>query len=117
VSRKVFIVGVGMTKFEKPFSRGWDYPDMVKESGSKAFADAGSAEDIEQVAAGYCYGTRPRPAGLLRAGDDRGPGLQRQQQLRDRLDCDFMIKQFIEGGIIDACWRWASRRWRRGRSG
>ncbi|MDT5125787.1 MAG: acetyl-CoA acyltransferase, partial [Mycobacterium sp.] len=39
---KVFVVGVGMTKFEKPGRReGWDYPQMAKESGTKALADAG----------------------------------------------------------------------------
>lgn len=30
---KVFVIGVGMTKFCKPGSRDWDYPDMVKEAG------------------------------------------------------------------------------------
>ena len=39
---RVYVVGVGMTKFEKPGSReGWDYPDMARESGTKALADAG----------------------------------------------------------------------------
>ena len=46
-----------MTKFEKPFSRDWDYPDMVKEAGTKAFEDSGlTIQDIEQAAVGYCYG-------------------------------------------------------------
>lgn len=36
MGRKVYVVGVGMTKFEKPGSRAWDYPDMAKESGTKA---------------------------------------------------------------------------------
>ena len=40
MGRKVFVVGVGMTKFEKPGSREWDYPDMVKEAGTKALEDA-----------------------------------------------------------------------------
>ena len=34
----VYVVGVGMTKFEKPGSRDWDYPDMAKEAGTKALA-------------------------------------------------------------------------------
>ena len=42
---KVFVVGVGMTKFEKPFSKEWDYPDMAKEAGEMALADAGIAYD------------------------------------------------------------------------
>src|SRR5512135_3373986 len=57
MSRKVFVIGVGMTKFEKPGSRNWDYPDMAKEAGEKALADAGIPySEIEQVAVGYCYG-------------------------------------------------------------
>jgi acetyl-CoA acetyltransferase len=57
--RKVYVVGVGMTKFEKPGRReGWDYPDMVKEAGTKALLDAGIAYNtIQQVTVGYVYGT------------------------------------------------------------
>jgi acetyl-CoA acyltransferase len=57
MSRKVYVVGVGMTKFEKPGSKAWDYPDMAKEAGSRALADAGIAFDqVEQACVGYCYG-------------------------------------------------------------
>jgi acetyl-CoA acetyltransferase len=58
MGRKVFVVGVGMTKFEKPGSReGWDYPDMAKEAGEKALADAGIPyAEVEQAVVGYCYG-------------------------------------------------------------
>ena len=57
MSSRAFVIGVGMTKFEKPGRREWDYPDMVEESGTKALADAGIAYDeIDQVYAGYCYG-------------------------------------------------------------
>ena len=38
---KAYIVGVGMTKFEKPESRDWQYWDMAKEAGTQALADAG----------------------------------------------------------------------------
>jgi acetyl-CoA acyltransferase len=54
---KVFVVGVGMTKFEKPGSREWDYPDMARESGTKALEDAGvDYREIEQAYVGYVYG-------------------------------------------------------------
>ena len=54
---KVFVVGVGMTRFEKPGSRDWDYPDMVKESGTNALEDAGIPYgEVEQAVAAYCYG-------------------------------------------------------------
>ncbi len=54
---RVFVVGVGMTKFEKPGSREWDYPDMARESGTKALEDAGvDYREIEQAYVGYVYG-------------------------------------------------------------
>lgn len=54
---RVFVIGVGMTKFEKPARRDWDYPDMARESVTAALADAGIGYDqIERVFAGYCYG-------------------------------------------------------------
>lgn len=55
---KVYVVGVGMTKFEKPGRReGWDYPDMARESGTNALADAGIAyRDVQQAFVGYVYG-------------------------------------------------------------
>ncbi|HNJ79815.1 MAG TPA: beta-ketoacyl synthase N-terminal-like domain-containing protein, partial [Marmoricola sp.] len=58
MSNRVFVIGVGMTKFEKPGRReGWDYPQMVKESGTKALADAGvEYAAIQQAFVGYVYG-------------------------------------------------------------
>lgn len=54
---RVFLIGVGMTKFEKPARRDWDYPDMARESVTAALADTGIGYDqIERVTAGYCYG-------------------------------------------------------------
>jgi acetyl-CoA acetyltransferase len=57
MSSKVYVIGVGMTKFEKPGSRAWDYPDMAKEAGTKALEDAGIPYDeVEQAVVGYVYG-------------------------------------------------------------
>jgi acetyl-CoA acyltransferase len=55
---RVFIVGVGMTKFEKPGVRlDWDYPDMAKEAGTKALEDAGIGFDlIDEAHVGFMYG-------------------------------------------------------------
>jgi acetyl-CoA acetyltransferase len=55
---RVFVVGVGMTKFEKPGRReGWDYPDMARESGTKALEDAGlDFDQVEEAYVGYVYG-------------------------------------------------------------
>jgi len=54
---RTFVIGVGMTKFEKPGTKEGDYPDWAQEAGSKALADAGvSYEQVEQAFVGYCYG-------------------------------------------------------------
>ncbi|MEV0332441.1 lipid-transfer protein [Nocardia sp. NPDC050717] len=63
MTQRVFVVGVGMTKFEKPGRRlnddgsVWDYPDMAREAGTKALADAGiSYDEVQQAYVGYVYG-------------------------------------------------------------
>lgn len=32
-----YVIGVGVTKFEKPQTRNWDYPDMGREAGTYNF--------------------------------------------------------------------------------
>ncbi|KAK6183067.1 hypothetical protein SNE40_010615 [Patella caerulea] len=57
VNRRVFVVGVGMTKFEKPFAKKWDYPDMAREAGQAALGDAGlQYSSIQAAVVSYCYG-------------------------------------------------------------
>jgi acetyl-CoA acetyltransferase len=53
---KTFLVGVGMTNFEKPETRDWQYWDMAREAGRAALADAGiEYSAVEQAAVGHCY--------------------------------------------------------------
>jgi sterol carrier protein 2 len=103
MGRKAYVVGVGMTKFEKPFSRDWDYPDMAKEAVGKALADAGISYDkIEQAAVGYCYGDSTCGQRAL-----YGVGLTGIPIYNVNNNCStgstalFMAKQFVEGGIAD----------------
>jgi len=58
MSAPAYVVGVGMTKFEKPGRRtDWDYPDMAREAGTMALQDAGVAyAEVEQAYVGYVYG-------------------------------------------------------------
>ena len=57
MSERTYVVGVGMTKFDKPGTKEGDYPDWAKEAGEKALADAGVPyTDVGQAYAGYCYG-------------------------------------------------------------
>ncbi|MFD8493599.1 lipid-transfer protein [Amycolatopsis sp. NPDC059657] len=58
MANRTYVVGVGMTKFEKPGRcENWDYPDMARESGTAALEDAGIAyEQVQQAYVGYVYG-------------------------------------------------------------
>ncbi|KAJ8936909.1 hypothetical protein NQ318_010936 [Aromia moschata] len=54
---RVFVVGVGMTKFEKPGKRSGDYPEWGKEAITAALDDGGvKISEVELAAAGYVYG-------------------------------------------------------------
>mgnify|MGYP003342012634 CR=1 FL=1 len=53
---KVYVIGVGMSKFEKPGTNG-DYPDFSKEAILNALNDAKvSITQIQQAYVGYVYG-------------------------------------------------------------
>lgn len=55
-SKRTFVVGVGMTKFDKPGSRDDDYPALAREAGEKALTDAGIPYDaVDQAVVGYVY--------------------------------------------------------------
>jgi acetyl-CoA acyltransferase len=57
MGNRAYVIGVGMTKFEKPGSKDWDYPDMAREAGTQALQDAGiSYAQVEQAHVGYVYG-------------------------------------------------------------
>jgi acetyl-CoA acyltransferase len=57
MASRTFVIGVGMTKFDKPGTKEGDYPDWAKEAGTNALGDAGVPyESVQQAFAGYCYG-------------------------------------------------------------
>jgi len=103
MGRKVYVVGVGMTKFEKPGSKAWDYPDMAKEAGEKALADAGIAYDlIEQACVGYCYGDSTcGQRAVYTLGLTGIPIYNVNNNCSTGSTALYMAKQFIEGGLAD----------------
>jgi acetyl-CoA acetyltransferase len=57
MTSRTYVIGVGMTKFDKPGTKQGDYPDWAREAGERALADAGiDYGAIEQAYAGYVYG-------------------------------------------------------------
>ncbi|MEB2310993.1 MAG: lipid-transfer protein [Sorangiineae bacterium] len=103
MGRKVYVVGVGMTKFEKPGSKDWDYPAMVKEAGEKALADAGIGYDaIEQAVAGYCYGeSTSGERALYELGLTGIPIYNVNNNCSTGSTALFLAKQLVEGGLAE----------------
>ncbi len=103
MSQKVYVVGVGMTKFEKPGSREWDYPDMAREAGEKALADAGVPYDsIDQVAVGYCYGdSTAGQRAVYELGLSGVPIYNVNNNCATGSTALFMAKQLVEGGLAE----------------
>jgi sterol carrier protein 2 len=103
MGRKVYVVGVGMTKFEKPGGREWDYPDMAREAGQKALADAKIPYDaVEQVAVGYCYGdSTAGERAVYEIGLSGVPIYNVNNNCSTGSTALFMAKQLVEGGLVD----------------
>ncbi|MDJ0786795.1 MAG: lipid-transfer protein [Myxococcota bacterium] len=103
MGRKVYVVGVGMTKFEKPGAKDWDYPDMAREAGTKALEDAGlSIDDIEQAAVGYCYGdSTTGQRAFYELGHPGIPIYNVNNNCSTGSTALFMAKQFVEGGLAE----------------
>ncbi|CAL4191724.1 unnamed protein product, partial [Meganyctiphanes norvegica] len=102
--RKVFVVGVGMTKFEKPGRReDFDYPDMAKESVTKALEDAKlQYSDIQHAAVGYCYGDSTcGQRALYEVGLTGIPVYNVNNNCSTGSTALMMGKQLIEGGIAE----------------
>jgi acetyl-CoA acetyltransferase len=103
MSDRTFVIGVGMTKFDKPGTKEGDYPDWAEEAGKKALADAGIAYDkVEQAYAGYCYGDSTCGQRAL-----YGLGLTGIPVLNVNNNCStgssalYLARQAVKGGIAD----------------
>ncbi|KAI5612592.1 non-specific lipid-transfer protein, partial [Silurus asotus] len=101
---RVFVVGVGMTKFDKPGARDGDYPEMAKEAGQKALADAGVAYSaVEQACVGYVYGdsTCGQRAIYHSLGLTGIPIINVNNNCSTGSTALFMARQLVQGGLAD----------------
>ena len=104
MSNKVYVVGVGMTKFEKPGRReGWDYPDMARESGTKALEDAGiDYTEVEQGYVGYVYGeSTSGQRALYELGLTGIPIVNVNNNCSTGSTALYLAAQAIRGGLAD----------------
>jgi len=101
---RVFVVGVGMTKFAKPGRReDWDYPDMARESGSRALEDAGIAYgEIEQAYVGYVYGeSTAGQRAVYELGITGIPVVNVNNNCSTGSTALFLAAQAVAGGAVD----------------
>jgi acetyl-CoA acyltransferase len=103
MSNRTFVVGVGMTKFDKPGAKDGDYPDWAEEAGRKALEDAGVSYDaVQQAYVGYCYGDSTYGQRSV-----YGLGLTGIPVVNVNNNCStgssalFLARQAVKGGIVD----------------
>jgi acetyl-CoA acyltransferase len=103
MSNRTFVIGVGMSKFDKPGTKEGDYPDWVLEAGSRALQDAGiTYESVQQAYAGYCYGDSTYGQRSV-----YGLGLTGIPVVNVNNNCStgssalFLARQAVKGGLVD----------------
>jgi len=101
--KKVFVVGVGMIKFEKPGKRDWDYPKMGQVAGMKALADAGIPyNEVQQAVVGYVYGDSTcGQRAVYEIGLTGIPVYNVNNNCSTGSTALFLAKQLVEGGQAD----------------
>ena len=103
MSNRTFVIGVGMSKFDKPGTKEGDYPEWVLEAGSRALADAAIPyELVQQAYAGYCYGDSTYGQRAI-----YGLGLTGIPVVNVNNNCStgssalFLARQAVKGGLVD----------------
>ena len=103
MSNKTYVIGVGMTKFDKPGTKEGDYPDWAKQAGQRALADAGVPyESIEQAYAGYVYGDSSYgQRAVYELGLTGIPVLNVNNNCSTGSSALMLARQAVKGGLID----------------
>jgi acetyl-CoA acyltransferase len=103
MSTRTYVVGVGMTKFDKPGTKEGDYPDWAQQAGERALTDAGLPyTDVEQAYVGYCYGDSTYGQRSV-----YGLGLTGIPVVNVNNNCStgssalFLARQAVRGGLAD----------------
>jgi acetyl-CoA acetyltransferase len=103
LTSRVFVIGVGMTKFEKPGSCDWDYPDMAREAGQSALADAGvDYSQVEAAIVGYVFGeSTSGQTALYELGLTGIPCVNVNNNCSTGASALHIARNYVRGGIAD----------------
>lgn len=102
--RKVYVIGVGMTKFVRPgVNRVLDYPQMVKEAVNKALEDSKlNYSDIEYASVGYVFGDSTcGQKALYEIGMTGIPIVNVNNNCSTGSTALHMSKSLVEGGLYE----------------
>ena len=102
MSRKVCVIGVGMSKFAKPGASP-EYNEMAKVAGETALKDAGIPyEEVEQAYAGYVYGDSTcGQRAVYELGLTGIPVVNVNNNCSTGSTALFLARQAIEGGLAE----------------
>ena len=103
MSNRTFVIGVGMTKFDKPGTKEGDYPDWAREAGEKALEDAGiDYEEVGQAYAGYCFGDSTYgQRALYELGLTGIPIVNVNNNCSTGSSALFLARQAVKYGVVD----------------
>jgi acetyl-CoA acyltransferase len=103
MSERTYVVGVGMTKFDKPGTKEGDYPDWAKAAGEAALADGGVPyADIGQAYAAYCYGDSTYGQRCLyELGMTGIPVVNVHNNCSTGSSALFLARQAVMSGVVD----------------
>jgi acetyl-CoA acetyltransferase len=100
---RTYVIGVGMTKFEKPGARDWGYQDMGREAGERALLDAGVPYDAVQAAfAGWVYGdSTSGQRAIYGLGMTGIPVVNVNNNCSTGSSALYLANRFVQGGLAD----------------
>jgi acetyl-CoA acetyltransferase len=102
-TNRTYVIGVGMTKFDKPGTKDGDYPDWAKQAGERALADAAVPfSAIEQAYAGYVYGDSSYgQRAIYELGLTGIPMLNVNNNCSTGSSALMLARQAVKGGLVD----------------
>lgn len=98
---RVYVIGVGMTNFEKPLRRGWQFPEMVTEAVQAALLDATvEYRQIEQAYGGTSFGTLAQRS-LYSVGTTGVPIMTVTNACATGSSALYLARQALRSGEVD----------------
>jgi len=102
--QKTYVIGVGMTAFEKPGRRAdWDYPDFGSAAARAALDDAAIPyAEVDHAFVGYCYGdSTSGQRALYDVGLTGVPIVNVNNNCATGSSALFLANQFIRAGLAE----------------